>query len=198
SFQIRRPESTKRFAKAAEQLIGSINPLYPAIFTALNASIPYDMSDFADNGAILVLNNPTAATNNLTQVFCVGHKGKYYGTNHNPESPDAMISCRETRITVMANKAFKAKVEPEDPPPVASDPTESDPEETVDPDDPRAEYYEYAAFPYWYATDILKMYNSQAPTLMTLSEIAINNMTIDSLDEIDRDMPALLKAIADR
>ncbi|KAF9942822.1 hypothetical protein BGZ70_006086, partial [Mortierella alpina] len=78
SFQMSVPETSKRFAKAAEQLIGSTNPLYPAIYTALNASFPIDtinysdnghvdMTEFADNEAILVLNNPTAATNNLTQ-----------------------------------------------------------------------------------------------------------------------------------
>ncbi|CAO3566743.1 unnamed protein product [Mortierella alpina] len=194
SFQLRIPETAQRFVKTAEQLIGSTNPHYPAIFTALNASIPAEMSNFPNTGAVLVFNNPTAATNNLTHVFCVGHKGTHYGTNHNPEQPGAMISCRETRITVMANKAFKAKVRPTKPEPVASDPTK----ETVDPNDPRAGYQEEVEFPYDSATDLLTLYNSQAPTLMTLSDITIGNLTIDSLDEIDRGMPALLKDIADR
>ncbi|KAF9570312.1 hypothetical protein EC968_001977 [Mortierella alpina] len=193
SFQLQVPETGKRFANAAQQLIGSSNPLYPTIFTALNASMPADRSAPFNSGAILVLNNPTVATNNLTQVLCIGHRGRHFSTdNHNPDQPENMISCRETRITVMANKAFKARVKPEDPPSA-----EPNPEKTVDPDDPRAGYHEDLEFPYK-ATILLTMYNSQAPTMMTLKDIVIGNLTIDSLDAIDQGMPALLKDIADR
>ncbi|KAF9989506.1 hypothetical protein BGZ75_006198 [Mortierella antarctica] len=193
SFQLTVPETSKRFANVAQQLIGSSNPLYPAIFTALNASMHSNRAALTNTRAFVVFNNPTAATNNLTHVLCVGHQGTYFGSNHNPSQPEAMISCRETRITVMANKDFKAKVEPEDPPPATSNPTE-----TVDPDDPRAGYQDGIEFPYGSATVVLTMYNSQAPTFMTMGDIVIGNLTIDSLDEIDRDMPALLKDIADR
>ncbi|KAF9289715.1 hypothetical protein BGZ68_008797 [Mortierella alpina] len=191
SFQLKVPETSKRFVNVAQQLIGSSNRHYPAIFTALNASMP----TVTATGAVLVFNNAGASTNNLTHVICIGHTGGYFGENHNPANAQKMISCRETRITVMANKDFKARVEPEVPPPVGSNPTVGEDQKF---DDPRLEYQEPLSFPYGAARILLTMYNAQSPTLMTLKDIIIGNLTVDSLDEIDQGMPALLKYIADR
>ncbi|KAF9289716.1 hypothetical protein BGZ68_008798 [Mortierella alpina] len=196
-FQLRVPKTIKQFVNVAQDLIGSGNPHYPAIFTALNASIPKAKGATPSTEAILVFNNPTAASNNLTHVLCIGHQGAYFGTNHNPEYPEAMISCRETRVTVMANKAFKARVKPENPPPVETNSAQTV-EEKQEPDDPRIEYQEKLSSPYGDARVLLTLYNVEAPTLMTLKDIIIGKLAIDSLDKIDQRMPALLKDIADR
>ncbi|KAF9958798.1 hypothetical protein BGZ72_010860 [Mortierella alpina] len=192
SFQTSLPKSSQRFVNVAQQLIGSKNQHYPAIFDALNASFPTEPDFNLSPRAMLVFNRPTVHNDNLTHVICVGHQGRFYDTNHNPVGPENMISCRETRITVMANKAFKARVEPED---SGSNPPA---QEEPDFDDPKLGYQENLRFPYGTYTLLATIYNTLSPTLVTLEEIIKGNMTIDSLDVIDQTMPALLKDIADR
>ncbi|KAG0247622.1 hypothetical protein BG011_001168 [Mortierella polycephala] len=173
SFQTELPETSEELVDSARKLIGSMNPFYPAMFNAVNASAytPPLVGRWVSNKAILVFNTPSPKTDNLTYINCVGHEGQTYVDDHTSSAKD-MISCREFRMTVLVSDGAKEWV--------------------PDPDEAENDNISLVG------TDLLTMYNALAPSAAKLEDIVEDGMKIDWLDTIDQDMPSLLKNIADR
>ncbi|KAF8939871.1 hypothetical protein EDD21DRAFT_388059 [Dissophora ornata] len=95
---------SQRFVDTAQSAIGSLDPLYPSIFDALNTSAftPPLIGYNASTKVTLVYNTPSAPSDNSTHITCVGYEANTLGLDQ--QSPAVnMISCRELRISVMTN-----------------------------------------------------------------------------------------------
>ncbi|KAI1321651.1 hypothetical protein EDD11_003131 [Mortierella claussenii] len=88
----------------AYDMIGSLHPLYPSIFDALNASAftPPLIGYNASIKVTLVYNTPSAPSDNSTHITCVGYEANTPGPGPQSSAMN-MVSCRELRISVMTS-----------------------------------------------------------------------------------------------
>ncbi|KAG0319907.1 hypothetical protein BGZ99_004847 [Dissophora globulifera] len=92
------------FLYGPERTIGSEDPLYTSIYSALNASVatlPQNRTT-ASNNVTLIYNTPSATSDNSTHISCVLYEANMVQPDQ-PNQVQDMVSCREFHISARSN-----------------------------------------------------------------------------------------------